>query len=136
MRYWEADTALTGLALLTFLGAGYTHIEGRYAETVEKGLNFLIEQQKPDGDLRGQSRVVGMYCHAMATLALCEDYALTGDERLRGPAERALAFSVAAAPETGWPGTAPGSSGRRHQYPGLDRHGAEVRQGSGHSHPG
>ena len=90
--YWEADTALTGLALLTFLGAGYTHIEGRYAETVEKGLSFLIEQQKPDGDLRGQSRVVGMYCHAMATLALCEDYALTGDERLRGPAERALAF--------------------------------------------
>ena len=102
--YWEADTALTGLALLTYLGAGYTHIEGRYAETVEKGLDFLIEQQKPDGDLRGQSRVVGMYCHAMATLALCEAYALTGDERLRGPGERALAFLVAAAPETGWPG--------------------------------
>jgi len=90
--YWEADTALTGLALLTYLGAGYTHTEGRYAETVEKGLDFLIEQQKPDGDLRGQSRVVGMYCHAMATLALCEAYALTGDERLRDPGVRALAF--------------------------------------------
>ena len=24
--YWEADTALTGLALLTYLGAGYTHV--------------------------------------------------------------------------------------------------------------
>ena len=92
--YWEADTALTGLALLTFLGAGYTHTEGRYAEVVGRGLDFLIGQQKPDGDLRGRSQVVGMYCHAMATLALCEAFALTGDDRLRGPAERAVAFLV------------------------------------------
>jgi len=94
--YWEADTALTGLALLTYLGAGYTHTDGRYAEVVGKGLNFLIEQQKPDGDLRGGSRVVGMYCHAMATLALCEALALTGDDRMRDPAERAVAFLVRA----------------------------------------
>jgi hypothetical protein len=92
--YWEADTALTGLALLTFLGAGYTHVEGRYSETVRKGLAFLIEQQKPDGDIRGPSIVVGMYCHAMATLALCEGYALTGDARLREAAARAVAFLV------------------------------------------
>jgi hypothetical protein len=51
-------------------------------------------QQKPDGDLRGRSRAVGMYCHAMATLALCESYALTGDERLRNPVERAVTFLV------------------------------------------
>ena len=92
--YWEADTALTGLALLTFLGAGYTHTDGRYAEVVGKGLDFLIAQQKPDGDLRGRSQVVGMYCHAMATLAMCEAFALTGDDRLRSPAERAVAFLV------------------------------------------
>jgi hypothetical protein len=94
--YWEADTAVTGLALLTFLGAGYTHADGRYAEVAEKGLSYLIDQQKSDGDLRGKSRVVGIYCHAMATLALCEAYALTGDERLRDPSERAVAFLVAA----------------------------------------
>ena len=28
-----------------------------------------------------------MYCHAMASLAVCEAYALSGDERLRRPAE-------------------------------------------------
>ena len=94
--YWEADTALTGLALLTYLGAGYTQSEGRYADNVKRGLDFLLEQQKRDGDLRGRSRVVGMYCHAMATLALCEAYALTGDARLRDPAERAVAFMVSA----------------------------------------
>ena len=90
--YWEADTALTGLALLAYLGAGYTQTDGKYAESVGKGLDFLILAQKPDGDLRGQSRAVGMYCQAMATIALCEAYALTGDERLRGPVERAVGF--------------------------------------------
>ncbi len=40
--YWEADTALTGLALLTFLGAGYTHTDGRYAVVVGKGIDFLL----------------------------------------------------------------------------------------------
>jgi hypothetical protein len=54
----------------------------------------LIKLQKPDGDLRGQSQVVGMYCHAMATLTLCEAYALSGDERVHAAAERAIAFLV------------------------------------------
>jgi hypothetical protein len=35
-----------------------------------------------------------MYCHAMAGLALCEAFALTGDERLRGPVTRAVSFVV------------------------------------------
>lgn len=111
--YWEADTALTGLALLAYLGAGYTHTDGKYTETVGKGLDFLLSAQKADGDLRGRSRAVGMYCHAMATIALCEAYALTGDERLRPPVERAVAFLVRSRARDGlaWR-YAPGSDGR------------------------
>ena len=56
------------------------------------GIDFLLAQQKTDGDLRGPSKAVGMYCHAMATLALCEAYALSLDDRLRDPAERAVLF--------------------------------------------
>ncbi|HEV3164190.1 MAG TPA: prenyltransferase/squalene oxidase repeat-containing protein [Isosphaeraceae bacterium] len=92
--YAEADTALTGLALLAYLGAGYTHTEGKYTATVGRGLRYLLLQQKSDGDLRGPSRAVGLYCHAMATLALSEAYAMTGDERLRGPVERSVDFLV------------------------------------------
>ena len=99
--YWEADTALTGLALLTYLGAGYTQVDGKYASTVAKGLDFLRASQKKDGDLRGRSKAVGMYCHAMATIALCEAYALTGDAKLRGPAQRAIAFLVGARAKDG-----------------------------------
>lgn len=93
-HYWEADTATTGLALLAYLGAGYTHREGKHATTVAKGLAFLKGVQKPDGDLRGASRAVGMYCHAMASLALCEAYALTGDPELEDAAARAVRFLV------------------------------------------
>ena len=66
---------LDGIGLTTVLGAGYTHIEGRYAETVEKGLDFLIEQQKPDGDLP-QARAASSACivrhgHAGVVRGLC-----------------------------------------------------------------
>ena len=94
--YWEADTAMTGLALLAYLGAGYTQKDGKYADTISKGLHWLLSQQKADGDLRGPSRAVGMYCHAMATLALCEAYALSLDKKVRGPAQRAVSFLVRA----------------------------------------
>jgi hypothetical protein len=60
--------------------------------------------QKPDGDLRGTSKAVGMYCHAMAALSLCEAYALTGDARLRGPVERAVAFWPGPGRATAWAG--------------------------------
>ncbi len=93
--YHDADTALTALSLLAYLGAGYTHTDGgKYSETVSSGLSFLVKSQKADGDLRGQSTAVGMYCHAMASLALSEAYALTGDVKLRSPVERAIAFLV------------------------------------------
>ncbi|MFM7318993.1 MAG: hypothetical protein ACKO5E_18765 [bacterium] len=99
--YWEADTALTGLSLLAYLGAGYTHTEGKHANTVARGLDYLIRNQKRDGDLRGQSLAVGMYCHAMATLALCEAYALTGDDRLKKPVSTAIEFLVNAQAQNG-----------------------------------
>ena len=42
-----------------------------------------------------------MYCHAMATLALCEAYALTGDDRLRDPASGPSRFFVRSAARDG-----------------------------------
>ena len=97
-HYAEADSAITGLALLAFLGAGRSQADGEHAETVRKGIDFLLSIQKEDGDLRGSSKAVGMYCHAMASLALCEAYALTRDPRLREPVRRGRPFSYAPEP--------------------------------------
>ncbi len=97
----NAEVAATAMALLPYLGAGQTHLDGDYAEVVLKGLRWLVEQQKEDGDLR--DRDGRMYSHAQAAIVLCEAYALTGDEQLRLPAQLALNFIVRAQHrEGGW----------------------------------
>ncbi len=94
----------TSLALLPFLGAGQTHLTGIYRSHVSGGLRFLLKQQQPDGDLRGDSpEPFGMYVHGQATIVLCEAFAMTQDERLREPAQRGLDFIVEAQhPRGGW----------------------------------
>ncbi len=93
----QADTGITGLALLAFLGAGHSHLEGSHRETVQRGLEYLINHQASDGNLAGQARMFAqMYCHAMATLALAEALAITGDHRLHDSVSRAVQYSLAA----------------------------------------
>lgn len=97
-----SDTGLTGLALLAFLAAGHTHRESAlYRENVDRGLGWLLRTQRSDGDLREMGRI---YCHSMATLALCEAYAMTKDESLRPAAAAAVDYLVRAqhAGSGGW----------------------------------
>ena len=90
-----ADTAMTGLALLAFIGAGSTHKQGPYAKNVQRGLEFLIASQGKDGNLAGAAETYAyMYCHGMATFALCEAYAMSGDKRLEGPAKAAINYTL------------------------------------------
>lgn len=89
----RADTGVSALALLTFLGAGHTHIDGPYRETVAQGLVFLIRSQAADGNLSGDASFYARtYCHSMATFALAEAYALTGDKRLEPSVRSAVGF--------------------------------------------
>jgi len=91
----ESRSSATAMALMAFLGAGQTHLYGRYQATVSQGLRWLLDEQKPDGDLRGNDdQRGGMYAHGQAALVLCETFAMTGDERLREPAQRAIDFIV------------------------------------------
>jgi len=96
--------ASTGLALLPFLAAGQTHKVAdwkddkgktviKYKQTVLGGLIALLKLQKPDGSFRGSSN---MYCHAIAAVALCEAYGMTGDKSLLlGPAQRSINYIMA-----------------------------------------
>jgi hypothetical protein len=99
----DADAAMTGLALLSFLGAGHTHDrEGAHRATVERALQWLIERQRDDGDLRHAAAGAGvasdtMYGQTLATVALCEAYAMTRDPVLADPARRAVSFVLARA---------------------------------------
>jgi len=106
----NSDLAATGLGVLPFLGAGQTHHEGQYKQTVGKALDWLIAEQLPNGDLRGSGQG-RMYAHGIATLALCEAYALTKDSKLRGPAQKAIDFIVRAQHSAGGWRYAPGEAG-------------------------
>ena len=93
----DADTGMTGLALLAMLGAGNTHQRGQYRENIRRGLNFLMQSQDADGCLSGTAdRYAAMYCHAIATFALGEAYGMTGERRLEQPLRRAIGYTIAA----------------------------------------
>ncbi|MEX2027715.1 MAG: prenyltransferase/squalene oxidase repeat-containing protein, partial [Pirellulaceae bacterium] len=95
-----SDTGATALAILAFQGWGKNHREGEYRDVLHRGINHLLAQQKASGDLfvpadDRSNQSVWLYSHALATLALCEAYGMTGDPDLKEPAQRAIDFIVA-----------------------------------------
>ena len=103
--YWEADTALTGLALLAYLGAGYTHTDGKYAETVAKGLEFLPPRRRSPTATSaaepGRRHVLPRDGHAGPVRGLCPDRRQQAPHA--GRAGRRASWSSARA-RTAWPG--------------------------------
>ncbi|MBB75940.1 MAG: hypothetical protein CMJ75_15650 [Planctomycetaceae bacterium] len=103
----NSDTAATGLALLCFTGGAYSHREGKYADTVDRGLKFLLANQRENGDLYIEmetysSSAAWLYSHSIASIALCEAYGMTQDPALKESAQRAIDFILAAQhPERG-----------------------------------
>jgi hypothetical protein len=92
----NADTGVSGLALLAFLGAGHSHMHGDYQDTVRRGIDFLLRSQAADGSLFGDSTLYArMYCHGMAAFALAEAQAMTGDRRLEPAVIKAINYSIA-----------------------------------------
>jgi hypothetical protein len=107
---------VTGLALLAFLGAGESQAYGPHKEAVARGIAYLTSIQDSEGRVGpsrggetffheasngflGGSRTPTdglMYNHAIATIALCESYMLSGDERTKAAAAKAAEFTVRA----------------------------------------
>jgi len=95
----HSDTAATGLALMAFMGAGYHHKGDKYAELIRHGIDFLVKNQKENGDLympldTESNRSVWFYSQGVATIALCEAYGMTQDPELREPAQKAIEFII------------------------------------------
>ena len=111
----EYDAGLTGLSLLAFLGAGYTHLSRdehadpvtpgrrlRFGEVVKNGLKWLMSRQDPEGCIGGRGPKF-MYNHAIAALALSEAYGMSATQSFKGPAQQAIDFVLAAQnPDRAW----------------------------------
>lgn len=93
-----AEMGATSMALLCFLGAGHTHKwDGEFRETVDKGLNFLLQGARTvdgAGDLRGTPGAHGsMYIQGLAAICLNEAAAMEpADDRLKRTARQAVRF--------------------------------------------
>lgn len=91
---------ITSLALLAFLGAGNTHKDGEFQQTVARGLRYLRRLQQSDG--RFTARLTPgpdtylMYHQALCTLVISEACAMTGDGSLKPHIERSIQFMARA----------------------------------------
>jgi len=84
------------LALLALLGVVIVPALLAHAEAVDRGIRFLAGRQRADGSLAGDAEFfAALYCHGMATIAVAECLAMTGDAALAPVVERAVAHTLA-----------------------------------------
>ena len=103
---------VSSLVLLAFFGDGHTWIpddtgrNDQYYDVTRKAVKFLLAAQDPVTGRFGAGegeRVHFMYNHGMATLAMAEATALSGDPELKVRVEKAVAYLVKAqTPNGGW----------------------------------
>ncbi|MEI8380596.1 MAG: prenyltransferase/squalene oxidase repeat-containing protein [Planctomycetota bacterium] len=89
----------TAMALMAFLGAGQTHLDGQYQSEVRQGLDFLMSNGTPAakgicyyGNLAGPPT---FYTQGLVTIALSEAFAMTHDINLRPSVTGAIDFLAA-----------------------------------------
>jgi hypothetical protein len=100
----QYDVGVSGLALLAFLGAGYTNrSEGPFGKVVGDGLKFLRSVQDAEGCFGSRGTTHYVYNHAISALAMVEAYGMTGSSIYRGPAQKGLDFiAIARNPYFAW----------------------------------
>ncbi|HXG60569.1 MAG TPA: hypothetical protein VNO22_04275, partial [Planctomycetota bacterium] len=80
----DFDAGVTGLSLLAFLGAGYSHLSKDtydgicFGDVVRKGLQWMMSHQDPEGCIGSRNAQKYMYNHTICALAMSEAYGLTG----------------------------------------------------------
>jgi len=105
--------AVTGLALLPFLGEGISHKRppkgqetlAEFCPTLQRGLVGLARKQHRSRNAQDGYFGGGMEGHCLATTAFCEDFGLSRDAVARVNAQRGIRFVLAwQDPSTGgWP---------------------------------
>jgi len=91
------DVGVTGLALLAFLGAGYTHAKGPYKGTVTRGLRWLRANQQPSG----RFNIRTFYEQGIAAMACSEAYGLTYSAEIGRMAQKSIDYIVKVQPAHG-----------------------------------
>ena len=87
------DVAVTGLALLAFLGDGSSLRSGPYQEALTAGVKWLQQQQDQKTGVYGSSQAMDfIYGHAIATYAMSEAYGISEHAPLKESVEKAVGY--------------------------------------------
>jgi hypothetical protein len=90
---WESnDLGLVSLGALAFLSAGHTPGHGKYGPAVDKALDFVLKNARPNGLLNIAVPNRDMYNHGLAAFVLGQAYGMTNDRRVGAALDRALAL--------------------------------------------
>ena len=77
-----SDPAVTSLCVMAFMSAGHVPGEGRYGAIVDKGIRYVLDQQKNNGLIAsGLQGNLEMYQHGICTLMLAEAVGMMSDRR-------------------------------------------------------
>jgi len=102
----ENRTAVTGLAVLCFLGAGESESSRDYGRTVKTALEFLLNRQSPDGTYPRTNN----YTLAIGTMALAEACVMDGRTDVARAASRGVEEILKRqCPAGGWDYNLPGT---------------------------
>jgi len=99
-EYKWGRLGVSSLVTLAFLGDGNCWVRSTreeklyYADTVQKAVRYLVTVQDPETGRFGSTDKLFMYNHAMATLAVTEAAALSGDRELLERATKAVDYLV------------------------------------------
>ncbi|MCA9074815.1 MAG: terpene cyclase/mutase family protein [Planctomycetaceae bacterium] len=99
----SGQPAVTALATMAYLSRGHLPDEGQYSTEIQKGVDYVLSMQAPDGAITlrrvGRDRAAhfeGNYNHAISGLMLTEVYGMTSTKRqklIQEVIENALAHS-------------------------------------------
>jgi hypothetical protein len=87
------STAATSLAVMSFMAAGHVPGEGPYGRQLERGIDWVISKQKPNGMLVFEQGHGPMYSHGISTLMLAEVAGMVGKKQGK-PVRRALEKAI------------------------------------------
>jgi hypothetical protein len=99
-------SAMTGFALLSYLGHGETPVSAEFGPTIQKALDWTFTNgKKNEGRLSMEATFTqgGVYAHGILAYGLGEYYTMTKDERFVDLFKQAIGYIVAGqGPDGGW----------------------------------
>jgi hypothetical protein len=88
-------TGATAMALLPYLGRGYTHRQGPYRKQIEAGIGFLV-RRVIEGKGKAYDSAGNLYSQGLTGIVLSECYAMSQDSRLAEPTQAVLNYIMQA----------------------------------------